>query len=110
MYFRPGWGHLSKPCAIAKRPLPFGRQACSIQVKKDDGTDKGNISYIYDATGNKLEKITEEQSTTAKSTYTTYLGGDVYENNVLKIISQEEGRVRRELIMEPACRQTGMDN
>ena len=61
---------------------------------------KGNISYIYDATGNKLEKITEEQNPTTKSTYTTYLGGDVYENNILKIISQEEGRVRRELKME----------
>ena len=51
--------------------------------------DKGVIAYIYDATGNKLEKITKEQNPTFKTTQTTYLGGDVYENNVLKIISQE---------------------
>ena len=62
--------------------------------------NKGVITYIYDATGNKLEKITEEQSPTVKKTYTTYLGGNVYENNVLKIISHEEGRVRREWRIE----------
>ncbi|MBN9300170.1 MAG: hypothetical protein J0I41_24440, partial [Filimonas sp.] len=31
-----------------------------VTVKNDDGTAKGTITYIYDATGNKLEKRTSE--------------------------------------------------
>jgi hypothetical protein len=70
-----------------------------ITVNNDDGSPKGTITYIYDATGNKLEKRTSETASTynnntAKQTNTTYLSGFVYENNVLQFFSHEEGRVR----------------
>jgi RHS repeat-associated protein len=70
-----------------------------IAVKDENGNAKGTITYIYDATGNKLEKWVEENATaannnTAKHTYTAYLGGYSYENNVLKFFGQEEGRIR----------------
>ena len=56
---------------------------------------KGTITYIYDATGNKLEKITDETSPTKKQTYTAYSGSYIYENNVLQFFAQEEGRIRK---------------
>ncbi|MEO6729798.1 MAG: RHS repeat-associated core domain-containing protein, partial [Ferruginibacter sp.] len=70
-----------------------------ITVKNDDGTSKGTIIYIYDASGNKLEKRTNElassyNSNTAKQTATAYTGGFVYENNKLQFFGHEEGRVR----------------
>ncbi|RXK87380.1 hypothetical protein ESB13_00740 [Filimonas effusa] len=68
---------------------------------KQEGSNvlKGTITYIYDATGNKLEKRVSEQPSEGnghaeKHTYTTYLAGHVYENNVLQFFSQEEGRIR----------------
>lgn len=66
---------------------------------------KGTITYIYDATGNKLEKLTEEKAllannNTAKTTTTDYVSGFVYENNALQFLGQEEGRVRRTLNAE----------
>ena len=68
-----------------------------IKVKADNGiNDKGTIKYIYDATGNKLEKeTTDNLITPAKVTTTTYLGGYIYENNVLQFFGQEEGRIRK---------------
>lgn len=70
-----------------------------ITVKNADGSAKGTITYIYDAAGNKLEMRTNESASTynnntAKQTTTSYLGGFVYENNVLQFFSHEEGRVR----------------
>jgi RHS repeat-associated protein len=70
-----------------------------VDVKNDNGTAKGNIVYIYDAVGNKLEKRTVELAAAAnnnqpKNTHTTYLGGFVYENDVLQFFAQEEGRIR----------------
>jgi YD repeat-containing protein len=67
-----------------------------ITVKNADGTNKGTITYIYDAAGNKLEKRVIEGSSTqpTKQTTTSYLGGFVYENNVLQFFSHEEGRLR----------------
>lgn len=61
---------------------------------------KGTIKYIYDATGNKLEKVTDEPASVAnnntpKNTVTTYLGSYIYENNVLQFFGQEEGRIRK---------------
>ncbi|MBW0177581.1 DUF6443 domain-containing protein [Sediminibacterium sp.] len=56
---------------------------------------KGTIKYIYDATGNKLEKQTIETSPASKTTNTAYLGGYVYENDVLQFFGHEEGRIRR---------------
>jgi RHS repeat-associated protein len=60
---------------------------------------KGTITYIYDATGDKLEKRVFESPDSADgqmNTYTTsdYLGNFVYQNNVLQFFNHEEGRVR----------------
>ncbi len=72
---------------------------------------KGTITYIYDALGNRLKKITEEPASSlnnniSTTTTTLYLNGVVYEsktdNNVntpdytdkLQFISHEEGRIR----------------
>jgi RHS repeat-associated protein len=82
-----------------------------ITVKTDDGlSQKGTITYIYDATGNKLKKVVEDKSTTGKTitTITSYIGGLIYESKTtspantpnddytdkLQLINHEEGRVR----------------
>ncbi|WP_217607266.1 DUF6443 domain-containing protein [Chitinophaga sp. GbtcB8] len=58
-------------------------------------TGKGSIQYQYDAAGNKLKKIvTDNTSTPAKITTTTYIGGFVYQNDTLQFVSHEEGRIR----------------
>jgi RHS repeat-associated protein len=81
-------------------------------------TNKGTIQYIYDAAGNKLQKITTENSaavvfngvsyTTGITTTTTYIGGFVYKSlsytnaalaslqytDRLQFIRHEEGRIR----------------
>jgi RHS repeat-associated protein len=59
-------------------------------------TGKGNISYVYDAAGNKLQKIVTEG---ANTTTTTYIGGFVYEKvnsgpDALQFFPTEEGRIR----------------
>ncbi|MGN6418172.1 MAG: DUF6443 domain-containing protein [Pseudobacter sp.] len=54
--------------------------------------NKGTIEYQYDAAGNKLKKILKEEG---KAPVTTlYLGNIVYENDVLKFMSMETGRLR----------------
>jgi len=91
-----------------------------IAVKKEDNTtDKGTISYIYDAAGNKLQKKTVENNVAVQynggpintniTTITYYLGGVVYESKTyddatlnaamgyarkLQFMGHEEGRVR----------------
>lgn len=74
-------------------------------------TNKGTITYTYDAAGNKLKKVTVENATAANNniattTTTKYLGGFVYESKTdnnplttdytdkLQFISHEEGRIR----------------
>ena len=57
-------------------------------------TGKGSIAYIYDATGNKLEKVTRDTVLSNTTTNTDYLGGFVYENNALQFFGHEEGRIR----------------
>jgi len=54
-------------------------------------TGKGTIAYTYDASGNKLKKITTEGSTV---TTTLYVAGAVYKNDTLQFIAHEEGRIR----------------
>lgn len=59
----------------------------------------GTVIYIYDATGAKLEKRVHEKPDSAdgnidKYTTTDYVGGFVYENNVLQFFNHAEGRVR----------------
>ncbi len=59
-------------------------------------TGKGNITYTYDATGNKLQKVTTDNTVSpAKITTTMYIAGFVYLNDTLQFTSDEEGRIRR---------------
>lgn len=58
-------------------------------------TGKGNIQYLYDATGTKLRKITVENTAApAKTTVTDYIGDFVYQNDTLQFLGHEEGRIR----------------
>jgi len=81
-------------------------------------TGKGTITYIYDATGNKLKKVTQENNVTVPyngvnytsniTTTTNYISGFVYETkeysntslaslqytDVLQFAPHEEGRIR----------------
>jgi RHS repeat-associated protein len=78
-------------------------------VRKTTGSDRGSITYTYDAGGNKLRKETVDISTAGKTitTTTNYLMGLVYETRIsspadaandypsrLQFISHEEGRIR----------------
>ena len=65
---------------------------------------KGNITYVYDAAGTKLAKVTSD-STNRHSTTTLYINGFVYQQtdtitnptggvDTLQFIAQEEGRIR----------------
>ena len=89
-----------------------------VNVKSDDGIDKGSIQYVYDAAGIKHQKITTEagvsvpyQSGSIISdliTTTTYIGNFMYESKTytnelltslntteeLQLFSHEEGRLR----------------
>lgn len=81
-----------------------------INAKKDDNSNKGTITYTYDAAGNKLKKETVDNSIAGKTitTTTTYINGFVYESknttpantpnddytDKLQFISHEEGRIR----------------
>ncbi|WP_212003254.1 DUF6443 domain-containing protein [Chitinophaga sp. HK235] len=56
---------------------------------------KGNISYQYDASGNKLRKeVTDISSGISKTTTTDYIAGMVYQNDTLQFLAHEEGRIR----------------
>ncbi|MBO9593710.1 MAG: hypothetical protein J7599_12450 [Niabella sp.] len=57
-----------------------------------DVTGKGTIRYQYDAAGNKLSKTVNETGQGQK--ITTYLGGMIFENDVLQHVAMEEGRFR----------------
>lgn len=58
-------------------------------------TGKGTISYQYDALGNKLKKtVTDQTAAPNKATVTDYIGGLVYNNDTLQLVSHEEGRIR----------------
>ncbi len=101
--------------AIAYNHLNLLQQ---INVSDDNGNAKGTINYVYDAEGNKLQKITTENNVTVRynnadysgsvTTTTTYLDGAVYEsktyNNAalaalaytdkLQFMTHEDGRAR----------------
>jgi hypothetical protein len=81
------YNHLNLPSAI------------NVNADQGSGGQKGNIYYIYDASGSKLEKRVHENPApannhTQKNTTTTYLGEFVYENDGIKFFSHEEGRAR----------------
>ena len=62
---------------------------------------KGTISYIYDAAGNKLEKLVVDSTITQNGPLkdtTLYSGLFVYNNDSLQFINHEEGRIRPKLI------------
>src|ERR1700749_1707052 len=73
-----------------------------VSVRSATGT-KGTITYIYDATGDKLKKTTED-SAGSLQTVTTYSGAFQYQGtksltggtpaDTLKFFGHEEGRVR----------------
>ncbi|MCG8307379.1 MAG: DUF6443 domain-containing protein, partial [Cytophagales bacterium] len=52
------------------------------------------ITYIYDAAGMKLQKVVTETGKADKTT--DYIGGLIYEDDVQKFISTEEGRIMLE--------------
>ena len=56
-------------------------------------TGKGAIQFVYDADGNKLQKIYTPQGSTTPTT-TTYINNYVYIGDSLQYINFEEGRVR----------------
>jgi hypothetical protein len=62
--------------------------------------DKGTITYLYDATGNKLQKrVVDKSVSPSKTTTTTYLGLFTYEqantgSQDLQFVAHEEGRIR----------------
>ncbi|WP_218149828.1 DUF6443 domain-containing protein [Niastella yeongjuensis] len=62
-------------------------------------TPKGTISYVYDAMGNKLEKIIAETGKPVK--HSTYIGPFLYEGDSLQLIGHDEGRIRRYKKMLP---------
>ncbi len=51
-------------------------------MKDDAGSRNGTITYTFDAAGNKLKKVTIDNSTSGKTitTTTTYMEGFVYES------------------------------
>jgi RHS repeat-associated protein len=58
-------------------------------------TGKGTISYVYDNAGNKLRKITQDNTVTpSRTTTTNYIGSTVYQNDTLQFVAHEEGRAR----------------
>ncbi|MEN1784649.1 MAG: DUF6443 domain-containing protein, partial [Bacteroidota bacterium] len=59
-------------------------------VAVDNGTDVGNISYVYDALGTKLQKTVTEG---ANTTTTSYATGYVYKNGNLEFFPHSEGYV-----------------
>jgi RHS repeat-associated protein len=94
-----------------------------IDIKKDDGTDKGTITYTYNESGNKLNKVVLEKNVSTPNglqeitTTTTYIGDFVYESKTysplytgqtnysdrLQFFSYEEGRVRYEFANPNTC-------
>jgi hypothetical protein len=70
-----------------------------LTVLNTDGSTKGTITYIYDASGRKLEKrVSEAPDSTDNNiqvnTTTDYIDQFVYQNNTLQFFGHEEGRVR----------------
>ncbi len=58
--------------------------------------DKGYVEYVYDANGNKLKKTVQENmgDITLPLKTTSYINGFEYQDDILKTILSEEGRVR----------------
>ncbi|WP_198315858.1 DUF6443 domain-containing protein [Chitinophaga tropicalis] len=58
-------------------------------------TGKGVISYLYDASGNKLKKtVVDNTVSPSKTIVTDYVAGFVYRQDSLEYTGHEEGRIR----------------
>lgn len=58
-------------------------------------TGKGTVKFIYDADGNKLQKIvTDNTVNPIKTATTSYINGFVYNDDTLEYFPTEEGRIR----------------
>ncbi|MGJ8734070.1 MAG: DUF6443 domain-containing protein [Cellulophaga sp.] len=66
-----------------------------IEVQVDKNSNKGTISYIYDASGVKLQKKVHNK-TKNTTTITDYAGNYVYENGSLKFFNHAEGYINAE--------------
>jgi len=62
---------------------------------------KGNISYMYDAAGNRLRKTIHDDVANTTEVW-DYMGNFVYKDNVLQYILNEEGRSRPEVVTSGA--------
>jgi len=60
---------------------------------------RGYVYYVYDATGNKLQKVIIDSAAAGgvHDTITTYAGPFIYQNDTLQYIGHEEGRIRYNL-------------
>ncbi|RFM33054.1 DUF6443 domain-containing protein [Chitinophaga silvisoli] len=57
--------------------------------------NKGSITYLYDAAGNKLQKtVVDNTLSPAVTTVTDYVGGSIFIGDTLQQIAHEEGRIR----------------
>ena len=54
--------------------------------------NKGTVEYVFDATGNKIQKTIKEAGKPDRTIL--YLGELIYENDTLQLITHEEGRIR----------------
>lgn len=68
-------------------------------------TGKGTIKIVYDAEGNKIQKIFTPQGG-GQSVTTTYINAFVYKGDVLQYINFEEGRIR---VIMPISQSNGYD-
>ncbi|MEO1010889.1 MAG: DUF6443 domain-containing protein, partial [Bacteroidota bacterium] len=65
-----------------------------VSVTIDDGSNDGTITYIYDATGVKLEKTALGTDANGPvNTVTQYAGNYIYENGALQFFNHPEGYV-----------------
>ena len=64
-------------------------------------TGKGTLQIVYDAEGNKLQKIFTPQG--GQAVTTTYINEFIYQGNALQYINFEEGRIR---VMTPVSQGT----
>ena len=69
-------------------------------------TGNGTIKFVYDAEGNKLQKLFTPEAGGSTTTTTTYINEYVYKGDVLQYINFEEGRLR---VMTPVADNNSFD-